>query len=251
MSGNPMMARLENLTKKGKVAEKSASDAAEPEAKATESPAAPAKEPDAPAKSAKKNLSVIERMKAGKTAKSAKTATVKANESGADLDDGPTSSASPATEEAGINPPKKNRGRAKLATAKESKEEEPRSSIPEKLATAKSAKVAGKSKKTKKVTTTDKSTLLNGGYPVQGAPHPTQLHDLLADVKQVVCEANDVPHWGMIKYTADAELANALDLKLSEEGVPPALYAEPFSSESRAVEQVLLKHYDVVVRGLR
>lgn len=238
-----MLDKLRALQNKG--AEPSVEPATEPEAKPTESSAEPAAEPDAPAENAGKNSSgkrqsVLARMKAGKTG----------NAKGAAAVGSTPESPAPSASEAAINPPPKKGARAKSAKAPETSPPKPSSDTTS--TTAKPATAAAQFRKAKKATKTDKSTLLIGCYPVQGAPAPTQLHELLADVKQAVCEANNVAHWGLIEFgKGDAALAQALGEKLKEEGVPPTLYAEPFSAESRAVEEVLLSHYDVVVRGLR
>lgn len=238
MSGNPMMNRLRQMTGKGKKsAGESATDVEEPAAKATESPAEPAAEPAAPAKSAGKSSrpSVLERMKAGKSGKKGKAPASQASS--------PSSEPSPDS----INPPKKG-GRAKSATAPATP-----STQPDSPKTAPPAKAAAKSSKGKKATKTDgKTTLLIGCYPTQGLNTVAQLHELLADVKQAVCEAHGVDHWGLVEYgKSGPALAHALDAKLTEEGVPGILYTEPFSSETHALEQVLAKHYEVVIRGVR
>ncbi len=255
--GNPMLEKLRGMTKTQDVS-KSASDAEEPEAKATESPAEPAAEPDAPAKSAKKNtkkISPLERMKAGmnKGKKNAKPAKAKgAAGKLSQAADESTESVEPAAE-AGINPPEKKKSRRKpVVSAKEKGESDQTDK------TAKPAKKKTGVKSAAKDTASDSpdvetgpSLLLIGCYPVQGGAEPAQLHELLEDVKEVVCGANGLAHWGFLKYTADAALAQALDAKLTEEGVPSLLFAEPFSAETRAVEQVLLKHYEIVIRGIR
>lgn len=250
---NPMLAKLKGLTKSGgkKPATKPADSAAEPEAKTKGKPAKPAKAKAAPAKDAK-NLSPLERMKAGMTKGKAKSKGKKPSAKPVEAtDSAPTAdpestAAAPVEPATGVNPPaKKKRGRkpsAKTATAAASS-----TSDSDKSGAAKPAKAPAKSKKAKV-----SSVLLIGCYPVKGFAQPTQLYELLDDVKQAVCEANNVPHWGLIEYgKADASLAQALEAKFSEEDVPPVLYAEPFSSETRAVEQVLLKYYDTVLRGLR
>lgn len=232
-----MLAKLRGMTKHNKGASKSASDVEEPEEKATESSAEPATEPAASAKNAKKKLSPLQRLKAGLTSK-------KSVKAGSHI---PTDD----SKETGINPPKKKRGRKPAVTATGAESKEPESTTSSKE-TAKPVRAAAKSKKTKKVLKIEATMLLIGCYPVQGFEAPVQLHELLVDVKAAVCEANGVTYWDFLEYSkGSAALAHALDAKLTEEGVPPLLYAEPFSSESRAVEQVLLKHYGVVIRGLR
>lgn len=235
--GNPLMDRLRKRTGKG--ASKSAKDAEAQEAKTPASPAEPAEETAAPTPSAKsaakgkgKKLTALERMKAGKNkGKSAKTATGEESSTSASDKSGTAASAK---EPVGVNPPKNKRKAKGSSTGSASK----------KAATTKpSADVspAGSG-----------NTLYIGCYPVQGVATPVALHVLLEDVKATVCKANDVTHWDFLEYgKGSAALAQALDAKLIEEGVPPVLYAEPFSSESRAVEQILLKHYDIVVRGTR
>ena len=99
-----------------------------------------------------------------------------------------------------------------------------------------------------------RSTVFIGCYPVKGAAPEeiVSLNELLADVVVAVQDANSVAHWNELSFSAGSvALASALDAKLTAGGVPEVLYTEPLSTELRAVEHVLLKHYDVVVRGLR
>ncbi len=224
-----MLDKLRSRTGKGKKA--AAENASEPE-ESTESAAT-----DAAPKKGKK-LSAIDRIREGKTiGKDASAAAV--------ADDSSGETAASATDPA-INPPKR-RGRKPAVGAKvagsDAPSEEPKTGSASTGKPASRAKAPGSKK--------NPTTLLIGCYPVKGTSAPTQLYELLEDVKQAVCEANKVEHWGFGPYGADARLAQALDAKLTEEGVPAVLAAEPFSAETRAVEQVLLKHYDVVVRGLR
>lgn len=243
---NPMLDKLRKATGKG--ASQSATDAAVPEATAE-----PAAEPDAPAQSAEKasgekKLSPLERMKQGLNKGKKGDGAKAAAEGSSSKASTASSSSKPADDAAGVNPPPKKRGRkpAQSAKAEDGSKTTTTPSTAEKSATP--AKAPAKSKRKGK---TLGSVLMVGCYPIQGMKTPVQLYELLDDVKKVVCETNNVPHWGFIDYKSDAILAHALDLKLTEEGVPHVLAAEPFSAESRAVEQVLLKHYEVVIRGLR
>ena len=248
---NPMLDRIRRATRQSAqpAAEKVGSETPQADTSATAATAKPEKKSDkkttqtSPAKkdaAAKTGgKSILSRMTGGKTGVNsakdkASSVTSKENE---------TSNATGA-EEAGINPPPKKRGRpAKPAKGAASKEQAPTNSS---KASAKPAKAPAEGED---VVTCP--TLLIGCYPVQGAPQPMQLHELLEDVKAAVCEKNGVAHWGFIEFKSGALLAQALDEKLKEEGPPIFLCAEPFSSESKAVEQVLLRHYQVVIRGLR
>lgn len=231
--GNPLMDRLKKRTGQNKAASKSAKGAKGRAVKTPESPVESAEETDAPTQTAKsatkggKKLTALERMKAGKN-KSGKSTKISAKTTPKNTDD--SGSDSP---DVGINPPK-NKRKTKAADKPAASADAPPSATP--LASRGSG-----------------STLYIGCYPVQGSlTSPTSLHALLEDVKATVCEANDVTHWDFLEFgKGSAALAQALDAKLTEEGMPSVLYAEPFSSESRAVEQILLKHYDIVIRGTR
>lgn len=234
-----LMDRLKQRTGLG--VSKSAKGAKAPAAKTTKPPAEGAKETDAPtmvvksAPKGKKKQSALERMKAGKSVKSAKGKASTSNKSTTPPVGEEKEPAIDAKEPVGVNPPKNKRKTKKKGTGVKPAAKDNAATSPS-VASGKPAQ----------------SLLLIGCYPVQGIATPDSLQFLLEDVKATVCKANGVTHWDFLEFgKGGAALAQALDAKLTEEGVPPMLYAEPFSSESRAVEQILLKHYDVVVRGLR
>ncbi len=233
--GNPLMDRLKKRTgkNKGKAASKSAKDVEAQEAKTPASPAEDAEETAALTPTAKstakggKKLTALERMKAGKNKDKSGKKTKGAQSAPTETPPAPTAT--------GVNPPKnKRKTKAKASGAKAADKggasTSPSVPVPASLG----------------------NTLYIGCYPVQGVTTPTSLHVLLEDVKAAVCKANGVTHWDFLEFgKGSAALAQALDAKLTEEPAPVVLYAEPFSSESRAVEQILLKHYDIVVRGIR